>query len=190
MPTSHRHHHSLKAALMKALIVAADGFEDLTLFLPWYRLREEGVEVILACPFMHAITGLHGYAVEPDAPIHEVNPAEYDLLLIPDGPAGERLRLREEAVDVARTFIEDGMKVAAIGHGAQLLISAGALDGRRVTCAPGIRDDVRAAGAVYTDEATVTDGILLTGRGPDDLPAFAQALLKLLGSPRRVRVEG
>ena len=42
-------------------------------------------------------------------------------------------------------------------------------------------DDVRAAGAVYSDEATVTDGILLTGRGPDDLPAFAQALMALLG---------
>lgn len=166
---------------MKALILAADGFEDLTLFLPWYRLREEGVDVTLACPFLHAVTGLHGYAVEPDAAIHEVNPAEFDLLLIPDGPAIERLRVREEAVDVTRTFVEDGMKVAAIGHGAQLLISAGAIDGRRVTCSPGIRDDVRAAGAVYRDEAAITDGILLTGRGLDDLPAFAQAMMALLG---------
>jgi protease I len=172
---------------MKALILAADGFEDLTLFLPWYRLREENVEVTLACPFLHAVTGTHGYAVEPDAAIHEVNPADYDLLLIPDGPAIERLRQREEAVDVTRTFVESGMKVAAIGHGAQLLISAGTLDGRRVTCSPGIRDDVRAAGAVYSDEATVTDGILLTGRGPDDLPAFAQAMTALLGLKRKVK---
>jgi protease I len=166
---------------MKALILAADGFEDLTLFLPWYRLREENVDVTLACPFLHAITGTHGYAVEPDAAIHEVNPADYALLLIPDGPAIERLRQREEAVDVTRTFVESGMKVAAIGHGAQLLISAWTLDGRRVTCSPGIRDDVRAAGAVYSDEGTITDGILLTGRGPDDLPAFAQSLMALLG---------
>lgn len=171
---------------MKALILVADGFEDLTLFLPWYRLREEEIEVTLACPFMHAVTGQHGYAVEPDVPIHEVNPAEYDLLLIPDGPAAERLRLREEAVDVARTFIENGMKVATIGHGAQLLISAGAIDGRRVTCAPGIRDDVRAAGAVYSDADTVTDGILLTGRGPDDLPAFVKAMMKLLGASNKM----
>jgi protease I len=171
---------------MKALILAADGFEELTLFLPWYRLREEGIEVVLASPFLHAVTGAHGYVVEPDTAIHEVNPAEYDLLLIPDGPAAERLRLREEAVDVARTFIESGMKVAAIGHGAQLLISAGALDGRRVTCSPGIRDDVRAAGAVYTDVDAVADGILLTGRGPDDLPAFTKAMMKLLEvTPRR-----
>src|SRR5215510_8402164 len=162
---------------MKALILAADGFEELTLFLPWYRLREEGIDVRLASPLMHVLTGEHGYRVEPDTTIHEVNPAEFDLLIIPDGSCGERLRVREEAVDVARTFMQDGMRVAAIGHGAQLLISAGALDGRRVTCTPGIRDDVRSAGASYCDEAVVIDGNLLTCRSADDLPAFAKCLL-------------
>jgi deglycase len=172
---------------MKALILVADGFEDLTLFLPWYRLREDDVEVCLASPLMHAVTGTHGYTVEPDTTIHEVNPAEFDLLLIPDGPAVEHLRQLEEAVDVTRTFVEDGMKVAAIGHGAQLLISAGTLDGRRVTCAPGIRDDVRAAGAIYRDEATMTDGHLLTGRGPDDLPAFNVAMMAALSGIKRMK---
>ena len=169
---------------MKALILADDGFEDLTLFLPWYRLREEGIEVCLASPRMHVLCGEHGYRVEPDTTIHQVNPAEFDLLLIPDGSCGERLRVREEAVDVTRTFMQDGMRVAAIGHGAQLLISAGALDGRCVTCTPGIRDDVRAAGAIYRDEAVITDGNLLTGRGPDDLPAFAQAVVRMLAAMR------
>ena len=170
---------------MNALILVADGFEDLTLFLPWYRLREDGANVRLASPLMHALTGMHGYRVEPDAPIHEVNPAEYDLLIIPDGSAAEKLRQREEAVDVARTFMQEGgMRVAAIGHGQQLLISAGSLDGRAVTCDPGIRDDVRAAGAVYRDEAVVRDGTLLTGRGPDDLPAFCRALSRMMAVAR------
>ena len=169
---------------MKALILVADGFEDLTLHLPWYRLREEGIDVRLASPRMHIQVGEHGYRVEPDTTIHEVNPAEFDLLLIPDGSCGERLRVREEAVDVARTFMQDGLRVAAIGHGAQLLISAGALDGRRVTCTPGIRDDVRAAGASYSDEAVVIDGNLITCRGADDLPAFARSLVKAMAKVR------
>jgi protease I len=170
--------------MMKSLILLADGFEDLTLFLPWYRLREEGFEVVLASPRMHAIKGEHGYIVEPDTTIHEVNPGEFDLLLIPDGLCNERLRVREEAVDVARTFMQEGMRVAAIGHGSQLLISAGSLDGRRVTCTPGIRDDVRAAGAVYRDEAVVIDNNLITARGADDLPAFAQELMQMLTAAR------
>ena len=169
---------------MKALILVSDGFEDLSLFLPWYRLREEGVDVRLASPMMHALTGQHGYRIEPDLRIHEANPAEYDLLVIPDGPMVEKLRQREEAVDVTRTFVQDGVRVAAIGHGAQLLISAGVLDGRTVTCDPGIRDDVRAAGASYREDAVVRDGNLLTSRSVDDLPAFCQKLVA--GLPLKV----
>lgn len=163
---------------MKALILVADGFDDLTLYVPWFRLREERATVHLASPLMHTLTGQHGYAVEPDAPIHEVNPADYDLLLIPNGPAAERLRVREEAVDVVRTFMQqDGSRVAAIGHGLQVLISAQTLDNRVVTCSPGIRDDVRAAGAIYRDTAVAVDGNLITGRGADDLPAFCRMIV-------------
>jgi protease I len=167
---------------MKALILAADGFEDLQLFCPWYRLQEEGMQVTLASPGGQNITGLHGYVVEPDMPVREANPAEYNLLLIPGGASPEKLRLREEAVDIARTFMEEHRRVAAVGHGPQLMISAGALSGRRATCAPGIRDDLRAAGADYRDEAVVIDGNLITGRGIDDLPQFCAQLLAVLGA--------
>jgi protease I len=167
---------------MKALILSADGFEDLHLFCPWYRLREEGLDVAIASPGGQVVTGLHGYSVAADMPIRELNPAEYELLIVPGGSSPERLRLREEAVDVARTFMEEDRRVAAIGHGLQLLISAGALHGRRVTCAPGIRDDVRAAGAGYQDEGVQTDGNLITGRGLDDLPAFCHEIMLALAA--------
>ena len=165
---------------MRALILVANGFEDLSLFLPWYRLREEGVDVALASPLMHAVTGLHGYTVEPDMPIRSVNPDDYDLLLIPDGIAPERLRLHEEAVGVVRTCVQEGRMIAAMGHGAQVLISAGTLDGKTLTCSPGIRDDVRAAGGIYRDETTILDGHLLTGRSPDDLPEYCLRLVAML----------
>lgn len=171
---------SCEAATVKALILVADEFEDLTLFLPWYRMREEGVDVRLASPYLHALTGTHGYRVEPDARIDDVNPAEIDVLVIPDGKAAERIRVQESAVGLARTFLEEGGRVAAIGHGLQVLISAGGLDGRTVTCSPGIRDDVRAAGANYRDEAVIRDGDLLTGRGVDDLPEFCRSLVRFL----------
>jgi protease I len=169
---------------MKALILIADGFDDVQLFCPWYRLREEAVEVTLASPNGKTVTGQHGYAVEPDMPIREVNPSEYDLLVIPGGYAPERLRLREEAVDIARTFMDEDRRVAAICRGPQLLISAGAISGRHATCAPGIRDDIRAAGATYHDEALIIDGNLITCRGHDELPDFCRALLTSLVATR------
>ncbi len=165
---------------MKALILLADGFEDVQLFCPWYRLQEEGVRVTVASPSGQPLVGLHGYRVEPDMPIHEVNPSEYDLLLVPGGTSPEKLRQREGAVGVTRTFMEEGRLVAIIGHGAQLLISAGSVDGRALTCASGIRDDVRSAGGVYREEAVVVDGSLISSRNSDDLPQFCQQVIACL----------
>lgn len=173
---------------MKALVLLADGFDDLTLFLPWYRLKEEGVDVFLSTPSLIPVVGQHGYRVKPDLAIQDVDTDEFDLLVLPGGAAPEKLRLLGEAVDVARTMTEVGRVVAAVGHGPQLLISAGAVDGRTVTCSPGIRDDVRAAGASYRDESTILDGSLLTARGADDLPEFCRRLVALLKSPAAVRV--
>lgn len=168
---------------MKALFLIADGFEDMQFFTPYYRMREEGVEVTVASAVDNRIaTGLHGYAIEPDMPIPELNPSEYDILVIPGGRAPERLRVREEAVDLARTFVQDGSLVAAIGHGPQLLLSAGALDGKSATCDPGIRDDIRCAAAVYRDEGVVVDGNMITARGNDELPEFCAQLLAALGA--------
>ena len=67
---------------MKALFLLADGFEDLQFFYPWYRLQEEGIQVTLGSTSSQPLTGLHQYRTEPDMPIPEINPSEYDLLVI------------------------------------------------------------------------------------------------------------
>jgi protease I len=136
--------------------------------------------VRIATPGGQRVKGLHEHRVEADMPIREVNPSEYDLLLVPGGQSPERLRLREEAVDIARTFMDEDRPVATLGHGPQLLISAGSLKGRQATASPGIRDDLRAADATYRDESVVLDGNLLTGRGSDDLPEFCRQMMSFL----------
>ena len=67
-----------------------------------------------------------------------------------------------------------------------MLISAGAIEGKLVTCHLGIRDDIRAAGAAYQDDAAIVDGNLLTGRGADDLPAFCRKLVELLNATAKI----
>ncbi len=64
---------------MKALILLADGFEDMQFFCSWFRLQEEGIEVTVAGSTAQTVTGQHGYKFEPDMPIHELSPSEYDL---------------------------------------------------------------------------------------------------------------
>jgi protease I len=168
---------------MKALVLLADNVEDLEFFYPYYRLLEEGWQVDVASPDGGRIVGKHGYDFEPNLSIPQVNAAEYDLLILPGGKAPEAVRLQPEAVRIAKAMFQEDKTVAAICHGAQTLISADVLRGRRATCWKGIRDDLKAAGAEYVDQEVVVDGNLITSRSPDDLSAFCREVLSAVRQP-------
>ncbi len=165
---------------MKVLIIAEDGFEDLELFYPLYRLREENIDVIICSSDLKEKVGKKGYVVSPNLRYEDVRVDEFDALLIPGGKSPERARIHRRAVEIVKAFAARGKPIAAICHGPQLLISAGLVKGRRVTSWIGIRDDLVAAGAVYEDREVVVDGRIITSRKPDDLPAFCRELLRLL----------
>ncbi len=166
---------------MKALIISADNFEDMELFYPLHRLKEEGVAVKVASMKEGAITGKHGYSIHVDLTLAEVKPEEFDMLVLPGGRAPERVRLEEKALEVARYFFNENRPVASICHGVQILISAGVIRGRKATCFIGIRDDLKSAGAQYEDKEVVVDDNLVTSRNPDDLYAFGMELIRKLG---------
>ena len=167
---------------MKALILAADGVEDSELLYPYYRLQEAGAEVHIAGPSAGQMTGKHGYEIEADMAFGDASAADYDLLILPGGKAPETVRLDEDAVAMTKEMFDVGKVVASVCHGAQVLISAGVLDGKNATCWAGIRDDLKAAGANYSDEEVVVDGNLITSRCPDDLPAFCRAVFDVLSA--------
>jgi protease I len=77
-----------------------------------------------------------------------------------------------------------GKPVAAICHGASVLINANVLKGRTLTCWPSIAVDVKNAGGRYVDRPVVEDGNLITSRKVDDLKAFNDAIVRQLGIER------
>jgi protease I len=80
-----------------------------------------------------------------------------------------------------------GKPIAFICHAGWVPISAGIVDGRRVTSVPAIADDLRNAGADWEDSEVVVDGNLITSRRPPDLPAFMRALIGVaVGQPEPV----
>ena len=166
---------------MKALIISADNFEDSELLVPYYRLLEAGIPVDIASPSKGEITGKHGYKVTVTKSLPEVDPAAYDLLVLPGGKAPAAVRRDENALKIARHFFTTNKPVAAICHGPQTLISAGVLRGRRATCYKSVAGELQAAGAHYEDREVVVDGNLVTSRIPSDLPAFQREMMKLLG---------
>jgi protease I len=106
----------------------------------------------------------------------------FAAIVIPGGYAPDRLRMRHAILDLVRGAIAAGTPVAAIGHGAQVLISANALGGRTVTCWPSIAIDVKNAGGQYVDRPVVEDRGVITARKADDVVPFAAAILRALGA--------
>ncbi len=166
---------------MKALIISADNFEDSELLVPYYRLKEAGIEVTVASPGRGAIKGKHGYEVAVDKTLDEVNADDYAILVLPGGAAPAVVRKEAKALEIARTFFALEKPVAAICHGPQILISAGLLQGRRATCYKSVTDELKGAGALYEDREVVVDGKLVTSRQPADLPAFMRETMKQIG---------
>jgi protease I len=165
---------------MKALIISADNFEDSELLVPYYRLKEAGVEVVMASLRRGGIKGKHGYDVAVDKALDEVNPDDYAILVLPGGAAPALVRQEPKALEIARSFFARSKPVAAICHGPQILISAGLLQGRRATCYESVVDELKEAGALYEDREVVVDANLVTSRQPADLPAFMRETMKLL----------
>ncbi|WP_300361854.1 type 1 glutamine amidotransferase domain-containing protein [Hydrogenimonas sp.] len=165
---------------MKALILTADGFEDSELLVPYEKLRKEGFEVEIASIRRGTITGKHGHSVEVDKTLEEVDPDEYDALILPGGRAPETLRKEKRVLEIVRRFVDDGKTVAAICHGPQILISAGRIAGRRATGYRKIARELEDAGALYEEREVVVDGNLITSRVPADLDAFVREIVKRL----------
>lgn len=168
----------------KALFLSADNFEDSELLVPYYRLLEAGFTVDIASTQRNPIKGKHGYEVPVTKTFAEINPADYDLLVLPGGKAPAAIRSESKVKEIARYFFEHQRPVAAICHGPQILASAGLLKGRRATCYREVVHELQEIGAQYEDREVVVDGMLITSREPKDLPAFNREIMKLVQQRR------
>ncbi|HEU5081110.1 MAG TPA: type 1 glutamine amidotransferase domain-containing protein [Opitutaceae bacterium] len=169
----------------KVAILIADGFEQSEFEGPLAALDEAGAESFVISPRTDQVTGWDGEAddfgdaFDVDVPLDEANPDDYDALLLPGGVKNpDTLRTVPKAVSFVRAFFEAGKPVAAICHGPQLLIEADVVRGRRMTSYPSVRKDLINAGAIWSDEAVVTDQGLVTSRRPDDIPKFNEKMVE------------
>jgi protease I len=172
----------------RVAMFAEDFYEDLELWYPLLRLREEGAEVVVVGPGdAKEHHGKYGYPVTVDQAISakEADAARFDAVVIPGGYAPDRMRRHPGMVAFVREMAQRGKVVAAICHGPWMLASAEVVAGKTVTCFFAIKDDLVHAGATYKDAAVVVDANLITSRQPADLPAFLDAIITALGGEVR-----
>jgi protease I len=157
-----------------------EAFEDLELWYPVIRMREAGAEVIVAGRESNrTFHGKYGLPAESDVSFSEVNPAEFDGVLIPGGWAPDKLRRYAEVLDIVRHMDSEDKVIGQICHAGWVLASADVLKNRKVTSVPAIRDDLVNAGAEWVDENIVTDGMMVSAQGPKDLPGYMSELIRV-----------
>ncbi|NLE43249.1 MAG: type 1 glutamine amidotransferase [Chloroflexi bacterium] len=181
-------------------IIVAQEYEDIELLYPVLRLSEEGARILVIAvqrgshprPYLFdkPVMGRFGHPVPipvmPEGPrytmaaLDTVQADDIDGLLFPGGFSPDALRQDEEVLALTRACHAQGKLLAAICHGPWVLISAGLMEGRRATAYRAVRDDLINAGAEFVDVPAVTDGNIVTGRVPNDLPEFCQAIIESL----------
>lgn len=185
----------------KILMLVGDYVEDYEAMVPFQALQMVGHIVHAVCPdrkagekvrtAIHDFEGDQTYSEKPghnftlNATFEEVNPADYDALLVPGGRAPEYIRLNERVLKIVRHFHEANKPIAAICHGPQLLAAAGILAGKSLTAYPAVRPEVERAGgrwvSVPVNEAYL-HGNLVTAPAWPAHPVWLSKFLEILGT--------
>ncbi len=169
----------------KAVVLTADKFEDMEVFVPVFRLMEAGWQVDIAAPKIEELHGENGYSLMPEKTFDHVDPDEYDLLVIPGGSADgapNTVRKIKRAQEITKDFFDKNKHVASICHGPWTLAAANVVKGRHLTSFwhDGVPESVKEAGGIWEDKEVVVDGNLVTSRSPMDLPFFCREMMKMV----------
>ena len=161
----------------KVLVPLADGFEDIEAFTIIDVLRRGGVEVVPVGVTGMRVTSKYGMRVMLERRLMDVNPEEFDAVVLPGGSVGvanlsKSARLRK----ILRDFAAKGKLIGAICAAPLLLASEGILDDKRATVYPGLERRI----PYPRDAKVVVDGNVVTSQGPGTAMEFALKLVEIL----------
>ncbi len=192
----------------KILMIVGDFVENMEAFAPFNTLKVLGFQVDTVCPKRkkgeYVLTAIHerepttktekfhlqtytekrGHCIPLTTTFDEIDPKNYEALVIPGGRSPEYLRMIPKVVEIVKYFIEANKPVTSLGHGSQLLVATNSMQGRKLTCYPTCAVEVKLAGAHYQrvePMESIVDGKLVTGEGWESIPSVLIRFTELLG---------
>jgi len=166
--------------MKKALVLLANGCEEMEAVTTIDILRRGGVEVTVAGVTDGVITASRGVKLVPDVPLNDaLRQGPWDMVVMPGGMDGTRALTEDQRVQaLLKETHGSGRILAAICAAPMALERAGLLKGRRFTAYPGVLK-VDAGGGTYTGKRVEVDGNVVTSRGPGTAVDFALNLVEL-----------
>jgi protease I len=153
---------------MKALIITSELVQDHEFIYPFYRLKEEGVDVHVYNQTSGIVKGFFGTKIPPQkddkiVSLQNIDIDQYNLLVLPGGVKSmELLRLDETAINIVKSFNDKNKLIAAICSGTMMLISANIIKNKKVTGYYAWKQDIINAGGIFVDKPSVVDENLIT----------------------------
>ena len=173
--------------MKKGIIISGSLAQDHEFIYPYYRLLEEDVKIDVCLLEGKPVVGILGTALPPNKEqiikkIEDIKVADYDVLVLPGGvKAMEKVRQNKDIIKFISDFDKEKKIIACICSGAQLLISAKVVKGRKIAGYYSMKDDLINAGANYTDlPAVIDDNIITTAHYKDMGPWMKEVIKKLI----------
>jgi protease I len=176
------------SGLRVAFLTANEGVEQVELTTPWQAVTDAGGTPELLAPKAGQVQAFNHLdkadTFDVNRPIEQVNPGDYDGVVLPGGVANpDQLRMVPAAVKFLQSFVDAGKPIAVICHGPWTLVEADVVRGRTLTSWPSLQTDIRNAGGTWVDQevqvCTSGPNILISSRKPDDLPAFCREFVSV-----------
>ena len=170
----------------KAIIISGNLAQDHEFIYPYYRLLEEEFQIDVCLPDGKEVQGILGTKIPPNKnqPIKKINDLSvehYNLLILPGGvKAMEKIRQDKKIIKFISDFNQKKKVIGCICSGAQLLISAKVVKGRKIAGYYSMKDDLINAGAIYTDLPAVVDKNIVPTAHYKDMGPWMGTVIKML----------
>jgi len=161
------------------LVLLAPEFEDAEFRDVAGPLTIMGAEVMVASTFEGALDGKRGeVSVIADISVADVDIRDYEALYIPGGRSPAKLRESPVVQELTKAAFDQGLRIGAVCHGPQVLISAGIAKHKTMTSYPGVGKELEEAGANYTGRPVERDGSITTATDPHALSEFNTVFIR------------
>ena len=177
--------------MANVLVPLAQGCEELEAVTVIDLLRRAGINVITAGLDDQPVKASRGTVLVPDTNLDAVMQHEFDMIVLPGGlPGADNLNNDPRIHALLKQMAAANKHTAAICAAPKVLATAGLLNGKRATSYPGSMDGIETQDMTYEQQAVVSDGKVITSRGPGTAMDFALALIEqLAGKAKRDEVE-
>lgn len=178
---------------MKALIITWENFQDQEVVYPFYRLKEETNDVEIMANVTGKFFGImgvnmtsHKLLIELDNEVtYQKHLNETDILVLPGGVKSlEKLRQEKNVIRFIADFAATGKVIASTCHGAQLMISAKIVKGKKISGYYSLEDDINNAGATYSRDPVVVDGNIVSSPHYDHMGIWMKTAIDMTNGKR------